>query len=164
MPEAQFKDVEKDDLKRLNEMVNDAEVSQYLNLIPPLPMEKTEAFFKHVGELGGKWWCIINGGKTVGSVGLLPDGPGTKLAHSASFFIYLVKEVRGRGFGKAAMEHMLSEGRKRGYKRVQCTVVKDNRKAVDLYLSVGFEIEGIKRRAFKDGVEYHDMLVMGMLL
>lgn len=55
-----------------------------------------------------------------------------------SFAIALYKAYRGMGIGTALMQTMLSELKKRGYKKASLSVQKENY-AVRLYQAVGFE-------------------------
>jgi hypothetical protein len=40
-----FEPARESDIERLNRIVNEPDVVRYLDLIPPVPLEKTQAFF-----------------------------------------------------------------------------------------------------------------------
>jgi RimJ/RimL family protein N-acetyltransferase len=152
------------DLPRLNELVNRPEIARYLNLIPPVPLQKTLDFADFARSRNTLWWCIRAEGRIVGSVGLIPEPVGTKLAHGATLFVYIEPACWGRGIGGRAVDHALQEARKNGFLRVECAVVEENAAAVALYEAHGFRREGRKVRAFLDEEGFHDLLMMGALL
>ncbi|MGE3799307.1 MAG: GNAT family N-acetyltransferase [Thermomicrobiales bacterium] len=51
---------------------------------------------------------------------------------------------RGRGVGKALVEHLLAAARQRGYKRVVCETNHDWHDAIALYLACGFRETGAR--------------------
>jgi RimJ/RimL family protein N-acetyltransferase len=77
---------------------------------------------------------------------------------------YVVMGVRtsyaGRGIGKALLEAAKDEAVERGLRRLELTVMTHNRRALNLYLACGFEVEGLRRDALTVGSEYY----MGLLL
>lgn len=159
-----FHAVGEGDLEDLNEIVNEPEVARYLELIPPVPMKKTVDFAAHMRSIGGRWWTIRVDGGTVGGIGIIPNPLDSKLAHVATFFIYLREEVWNTGLGGKSMEYLVSEARKLGLKRLECVVVRVNERAIRLYERYGFEIEGCRRDAFRGSEGFTDLLQMGLLM
>ncbi len=82
-----------------------------------------------------------------------------------SMMIYLHQDFHGVGLGTAMTEEILMLAKRRGLHRIGLEVVEDNGAAVALYKKRRFEVEGVLRDAYfgEDG-EYHNMLVMGILL
>ncbi len=152
------------DLVRLNELVNEPEIVRYLNLIPPVPFQKTHDFWIFVQGRGSLLWCIRDGERIIGVIGALPEDPGTKISHVAVFFIYLEQACWGMGIGEKAMRFLEDEVRDRGYSRLECSVAAPNSRALRLYEKAGFTREGVKRKAFRDDDGYVDLVVMGKLL
>ncbi|MDD1719666.1 MAG: GNAT family N-acetyltransferase [Methanoregulaceae archaeon] len=157
----QFIPATRQDLPSLNSMVNDPEVSRYLNLIPPVPMESTLAFWDRVESGQGKVWCIHGGGGIIGCAGIWPNQPGTKIAHTAAFFLYLKPAWWGRGIGDLAMHHLETQALAKGFLRLECHVAAGNARAIRLYERHGFVREGLMRRAFLDGNQFSDLVMMG---
>ncbi|MGL4851003.1 MAG: GNAT family N-acetyltransferase [Clostridium sp.] len=62
--------------------------------------------------------------------------------------IGIVKEFRGKGFGKKLMNEVIEDSKKYGYERLEIDVRKDNERAVALYIELKFEI----RRVLKDAL------------
>lgn len=56
--------------------------------------------------------------------------------------IYLHERFRGRGIGRAALQHMMAEARRLGIKALHLEVDQDNRPARKLYQALGFESRG----------------------
>jgi putative acetyltransferase len=152
------------DLVRLNELVNEPEIARYLNLIPPVPFQKTLDFWRFIQGRGSLLWCIRDEFRTIGCIGVLPEDPDSKISHVAVFFIYLEPACWGRGIGEKALRFLEAEVRDRGYLRLECSVATPNSRAVRLYEKAGFSREGIKRKAFRDDDVYADLVMMGKLL
>lgn len=78
--------------------------------------------------------------------------------------LYVIKEYRGRGFGKKLMDAVIGEIRKVGeIKKIQLEVITGLKEAVGLYESLGFKIAGVLyRELFIDGV-YYDKYIMELL-
>ena len=159
-----FTRADESDLVRLNELVNEPEIARYLNLIPPVPFQKTLDFWMFIQDRGSLLWCIRDGAGTVGAIGVIPGEPGTKISHAAVFFIYLEPACWGRGIGEKALRFLENEVRDRGYSRLECSVAVPNLRAIRLYEKAGFTREGIKRKAFRDDDGYADLVMMGKLL
>ena len=73
-------------------------------------------------------------------------------AHVANASFMVAPDAAGRGVGRAMGEHALREARAQGYDAMQFNfVVSTNRRAVALWLSLGFRIVGSQPRAFQHG-------------
>jgi len=82
-----------------------------------------------------------------------------------NMMIYLHQNFHGAGLGTVMIEEILMLAKCRGLHRIGLEVVEDNDAAVTLYKKRGFEVEGVLHDAyFGDDGEYHDMLVMGIIL
>lgn len=104
------------------------------------------------------------GGRVIG----VADCRGGKLRanrHTAHLGISLHKDWRERGIGTAMMNSMVEWARGTGIiSRIELEVFAQNARAIHVYEKCGFQIEGVRRRAFlKDG-EYIDGVVMARLL
>jgi putative acetyltransferase len=154
-----------DDLLRMNELVNDPDIARYLNLIPPVSLEKTLAFWEFAGLRKSCIWCVQDRETVVGCFGFIPDEPGTKLSHTAVFFVYLETAYQGKSIGMRAIQHLEAEARDRGFLRLECSAAESNIRAIRLYERAGFLREGVKRKAFREeNGRYMDLIVMGKLL
>jgi L-amino acid N-acyltransferase YncA len=83
-------------------------------------------------------------------------------AHVANAAFMVATDTRGRGIGRTMAEHCLNEARALGFRAMQFNfVVSTNEDAIHLWKSLGFEIAGTLRRAFKHPDRgYVDVYVM----
>ncbi|PTX63307.1 RimJ/RimL family protein N-acetyltransferase [Melghirimyces profundicolus] len=95
--------------------------------------------------------------RLVGTVGFFRNR-GAKTRHKGLVWgMYTTPEVRGRGIGKALLESLLNRVRSRpGLEQVHITVAADNRPAIGLYQSMGFEVYGREEKALKLPDRYVD--------
>jgi ribosomal protein S18 acetylase RimI-like enzyme len=65
----------------------------------------------------------------------------------------VMPEARGSGGGRALLDHIVEHARKHGCHKVELEVWTDNARAISLYATSGFEVEGLKRDHYrrKDG-------------
>jgi ribosomal protein S18 acetylase RimI-like enzyme len=70
----------------------------------------------------------------------------------------------GRGVGRELLAAAEREARRRGLHRLELTVMTDNLRALSLYLSNGFQVEGLRCQALVRGGTVIDEYYMGKLL
>ena len=80
-------------------------------------------------------------GRVLASVGVHPTG--IEGVHNLG--MWLLPEVRERGWGRRLAEAALREADARGIRKVELEVFPDNGRALALYASSRFEIEGVRR-------------------
>ena len=70
-----------------------------------------------------------------------------------TFGMAVMPEARGTGGGRALLDHIVDYARRQGCHKVELEVWVDNARAISLYATSGFEVEGIKRDHYrrKDG-------------
>jgi len=161
---ASFRRVREQDLKRLNDIVNEPEVAVHLALNRPVRMSDTRRFFEANRRAGTLWYGIWAGELLVGSCSMARGRKGTKIEHLAELGISIDFEHWGMGFGDAAMDHMVRVAKRLGLKRLELLVEERNLRAQALYRRHGFTFEGVKRRGYRSGRRYYDMYLMGRLL
>ncbi len=159
-----FREVTGNDLEAMNRLVNNEDIARYLDLIPPVPMSKTIDFWNFALSRGAMLWCIVRGNEIIGCVGIVPEDSDGRMSHAGVFFIYILKEYWGRGYGGLAVDYALTRAECTGLKRIECIVAAENRRGRSLYEKKGFRVEGVKKAAFFDGEEYSDVLMMGKIL
>ncbi|HEY7608901.1 MAG TPA: GNAT family N-acetyltransferase [Alphaproteobacteria bacterium] len=101
-------------------------------------------------------WCDIHVPKP------RPERPG--FAHVGALGMGLDAEYRGRGLGEALLRAALVHASRIGLERVELQVFPDNTAARALYRKVGFDVEGVRRRARKIDGRYDDLVQMALLL
>jgi RimJ/RimL family protein N-acetyltransferase len=158
-----FRPVRVGDLRRLNELVNDREVARFLQVVPPVSLKSTRDFYGKCRRERVLWSAVVVDGVVAGSVNLRRK-EAKKSRHAADIGIALAREYWGRGVGAAAMDYLIGRVREMGLKRVELAVEDGNRRAIRLYKSRGFAVEGRLRKAVKSSGRYHDTLLMARLL
>lgn len=101
--------------------------------------------------------------QVVGSAGLHLS-PRPRVKHCAALGISVHDAYQGMGVGRALMANLVEAAdRWLNLVRIELEVYADNQRAIKLYESFGFVVEGRKRKnAFRDG-QYVDSLIMGRL-
>ncbi|MEH2417237.1 GNAT family N-acetyltransferase [Nostoc sp.] len=87
-----------------------------------------------------------------------------KLRHKAYISsMYVQQEYRGKGIGKLLLNELIE--RAKAINEVEILlldIVKSNFLAKQLYLSLGFQIYGIEKMAYKFNNQYFDLELMGL--
>ena len=87
------------------------------------------------------------------------------IRHAVMLGMSVDKDWRGQGIGSELMAQAITWAKSTNIvSRIELAVFERNEKAIRLYHKFGFEIEGKRRKVgFRDG-EYHDGLIMALLL
>jgi RimJ/RimL family protein N-acetyltransferase len=141
--------------------------SEYLIL---LPFEITETAWKMRGRIKRAMLVPTSlelvaeaAGEIIGYV-TASTSPRQRLAHSLDFGIIISKDWRNNGLGRHMLTYMIEWARTvRQLERIELHVHSENKAAIALYSSLGFELEGRRLKAIKyeDG-RYMDDLIMGL--
>lgn len=114
-----------------------------------------KSVFFLVGEVDGK--IVANC-----SVGLVMNKKRYK--HRATLGIAVTKDYWRLGIGKSLMNECIEWCKREGVEQLELGVVAENERAIAMYESLGFEIQGTKKRALKysDGTyaDEHFMLLL----
>lgn len=76
------------------------------------------------------------------------------------FNICVAKTAQGQGFGKALVQHFLSQGQARGAAEALLEVRSSNFTAIALYQNLGFAINGVRKGYYTAAVGTEDALLM----
>lgn len=87
-------------------------------------------------------------GKVAGTAGIEAVGKKYKLKHRAEFGISILKEYWGLGLGKALANACIQCAKEAGYEQLELNVVAENKRALSLYQSLGFEEFGRNPKGF----------------
>jgi RimJ/RimL family protein N-acetyltransferase len=155
--------IEEQDLLRLNEMLWDPDVSQFLSMTWPEPLAGTKAWWEGVRRNPSTAAFAIDtlAGDLIGVCSLEDVNP---RARSAGLGIWIGKPYWDQGYGTDAVRTLCRFGfREMNLQRIGLAVYETNPRGVRAYERVGFKEEGRRRRAhFADG-RYIDVIVMGIL-
>ena len=105
-------------------------------------------------------WVLEDGGRVVGHADVHEAGSGV-----LSLGIAILPEARGLGGGRALLEAIVEHGRAWGAHKLELEVWSDNGRAIALYASAGFDVEGLRRDHYRrrDG-SLRSALLMARLL
>lgn len=86
-----------------------------------------------------------------------------RVNHSLYIALGILRNYRGKGRGRALMNKIDEWSQNNNIKRVELTVICDNKKAINLYKYVGFKIEGIKESSLKIEDKFVDEYYMAKI-
>ena len=160
-----LREVREEDILILHHWINEREIIRSTNSYRPISSIEQKAWFNNIDYFKNNFVFIIellNEKKVIGTCGLYdPDF----IARKAELRIKIFEQnMRGKGYGKMAMNQLISFGfNDANLNRIWLKVLDNNKSAISLYKKVGFEKEGIlKKDMFITGI-YHDVVVMGLL-
>lgn len=84
--------------------------------------------------------------------------------HSIYCVVGLRQKYSGQGIGKQLLNTLISWAELNHFHRIELTVMEHNKKAISLYKSCGFEVEGIKRNSMNVGDSYINEFYMSKLI
>ena len=91
-------------------------------------------------------------GKHIGNCSLMEIAPYKRYAHRCEVAIALYQEYCGCGIGKVMMQTVLDVAKELGYEQAELEVISDNKGAIAMYESLGFEKYGV----FPNNMKYSD--------
>ncbi|MCL7749176.1 GNAT family N-acetyltransferase [Halalkalibacter alkaliphilus] len=88
-----------------------------------------------------------------------------KMQHKAAIgSVFIAEEARGQGLGKKLFIYVMEEAQAQGIEQLQLVVAAHNKKAKQLYESIGFQVYGFEKRALKINEKYVDEEYMMKIL
>jgi L-amino acid N-acyltransferase YncA len=100
----------------------------------------------------------------VGFASLSPWGKRPAYATSVEDSVYVHRDHRGRGIGKALLGELLEVATAHGFHAVFARIVGDQAASTKLHESLGFEIVGTEREVGRKFGRWLDVVVMELLL
>lgn len=160
--------VERSDLEKFVEWINDPEVTVGLTLFLPMSSVDEEKWFEGVMQRPQEQKPLVIDMK---------KGDGWRLIGNSSFFDFdwvarsaevgiMIgdKSVWNQGYGTEVMTLLLRHGFKTlNLNRIYLRVYAENERAIRTYEKVGFVHEGRKRQAVYKNGKYSDILMMSVL-
>jgi L-phenylalanine/L-methionine N-acetyltransferase len=147
------------DAEDINEMRRQVEVRVTTLALATETILYTETFLRNLG-IDDHILVAETDGKVVGMIGLhLFKNP--RQRHLASLGMTVRKEYQGKGIGKELMENILDLADNwLMLVRIELDVTEYNERAIHLYKSFGFEVEGKKKYSIIKEGTYADLLIM----
>lgn len=146
----------KEDIARIAEIWNEVIEFGFFPADRKMSIEEAKEYFASQTKT-----CVaLKDGKICGVYILHPNGEG-HLKHTANASYAVARDERGKGIGRALVEHSLEEAKRCGFKAMQYNaVVNSNERAIKLYESLGFEKVGVVKNGYKwNDEKYEDMTV-----
>ena len=129
---------------------------------PPVDVEARAERYRELIAEGGlaAAWVLDDGGAVVGGASVRERARGVLYVGMS-----VLPDARGRGGGRAFLDAIVEHARVAGAHKVELEVWVDNARAIALYVSSGFEVEGLRRNLYRrrDG-RLRSTLVMARLL
>jgi len=129
----------------------------YLAKLEGFPMDETISFMKNTIEKKIPFLLAVNA-DTNEVVGWCDAQPKTeKIGYLG---LGLLKDYRGRGIGKGLVYAILEKGRRFGYEQIDLEVRGSNKRAINLYQSLGFSEVGTIKNGLTLGSITDDVIQM----
>jgi [ribosomal protein S18]-alanine N-acetyltransferase len=114
---------------------------------PPVDVAARVERFRALIESYGPDTLLVleHGGEIVGHAGINTTHAEGVLA----FGMAILPEARGRSGGRDLLEAVVEYARSRGAHKVELEVWPGNARAISLYASAGFEVEGLRRDHYR---------------
>ncbi|ASK60997.1 GNAT family N-acetyltransferase [Virgibacillus phasianinus] len=89
-----------------------------------------------------------------------------KLQHRANIFaMYVTPKKQGKGIGKSLLQEVIETAKLTDeIEKLNLTVVKTNKKAKQLYSTLGFQTFGLEEKALKINGSYYDEEYMALVI
>jgi ribosomal protein S18 acetylase RimI-like enzyme len=140
-----------------------AREQRYFARVEAPPLESSLAFWGGVIEQGWPFEIAVDDDLVIGWCDIIPE-PHPPHRHAGILGMGLHPDCRGKGIGKRLLAATVEDARRVGLERIELNVYASNARAKRLYESMGFVVEGTRRRHRKlDGV-YEDNVLMARLL
>jgi putative acetyltransferase len=139
-----------------------AEENRWIGTEPGFDVEERTARVRASIEAGeARWLLEEDDGEVIGTLGVHP----THARGVVSLGMAIVAPARGRGGGRVLMDTVLRHVATTDAHKLELEVWPDNGRAISLYASYGFEVEGLRRNHYRrrDG-SLRSSLIMARLL
>ena len=87
-----------------------------------------------------------------------------RVRHRVNLGISVLKEYWGNGIAKKLINYAIDYSKKNSIKKIELTVRVDNKRALKLYKSLGFFIEGEVKNFFCIDDVYYNCYIMGLFV
>jgi ribosomal protein S18 acetylase RimI-like enzyme len=136
---------------------------RYLAFLEAPPLENVTRFVLNNIEHGYPQFVVASVDTVVGWCDVLPNRTRVIYSHCGTLGVGLLPEFRGRGIGRQLMQRTIDAAFAFSLTRIELTVRESNAKAIGLYKTFGFEIEGLHRNAVCIEGQYENLYSMALL-
>jgi ribosomal protein S18 acetylase RimI-like enzyme len=135
---------------------------KYLAFLQAPAREQSFAFYRSIVENDLCQFVALEGDQVVGWCDILPVSSESR-AHIGILGIGLLVHARHQGLGEELLKAAIAKAWAKGMTRIELSVRASNATAKALYERFGFEVEGVRRKAYLVGGEYEDAYAMALL-
>ncbi len=129
-----------------------------------LDVKKEEEFLQNIQKsITTKMFIYEEDGKIVGICNLRGMDK-KRVRHRVNLGISVLKEYWGNGIAKKLINYAIDYSKKNSIKKIELTVRVDNKRALKLYKSLGFFIEGEVKNFFCIDDVYYNCYIMGLFV
>ena len=139
-----------------------AKEHRYIGFTEGPSVEGVRQFIRSIVEGAGVQMLAVDGDSVVGWCDIMSN-PIEGFRHVGRLGMGLLPGFRGRGLGRRLAVETIRAARAAGMERIELEVFASNARAIALYKSLGFVIEGVKVRSRKLGGQYDDNVCMALL-
>lgn len=129
-----------------------------------LTLEQETAFVRDLRERENGVMLLARIDDEVAAVATLLRPRPSRVRHTAQLGLSVRKKYWGMGLGRTLSEELILDAQELGLTRIELRVRHDNARAISLYETLGFRLEGRLSGAFRVGDVEHDDLIMGLRL
>jgi L-amino acid N-acyltransferase YncA len=115
-------------------------------------------------EAGFPVVVVEDGGEVVAWASAPPYRDRAAYVGVREFSVYAARARRGEGLGRAAMEALIAECRRRGWWKLLSRIFPENEASRALCRSLGFREVGVYRRHARLDGEWRDCVIVELLL
>jgi len=135
---------------------------RYLALTEAPPTAAVREFIRAAIARRVSQFVALDGNQVIGWCDILPNEK-ESFAHVGRLGMGVLPQYRHQGIGRRLAEKTIAHAKGIGLERIELDVYASNKAAIALYQSLGFALEGVKRKGRKlDGI-YDDVVVMGLI-
>jgi RimJ/RimL family protein N-acetyltransferase len=135
----------------------------YIGFVEGPPVERMASFVRSILDGAGVQMLAVTASDQVVGWCDIVRSPHEGFRHVGRLGMGLLADYRNRGLGRALARQTIQAARLAGIERIELEVFASNRRAIVLYTTLGFVIEGTKRRARKLDGRYDDNVCMALL-
>lgn len=139
------------------------EERQYLAATQAPPLKQIINFVQSNIEKGYPQLIASKDNAVIGWCDAIAQIPAER-AHVAKLGMGVLAEFRGKGIGRKLINQCLELSIAFGFEKIELDVYSDNFKAISLYKTIGFQIEGTRENSRKLDGQYQDIALMGKFL
>jgi L-amino acid N-acyltransferase YncA len=109
-------------------------------------------------------WVGVQDGQVVSYGNLLSYSPKDGYRHATENSVYVAQEARGRGLGRAMLEHLLIEAKRLEFHYMIARIFSHNEISIHLHTRLGFRELGLQKKIVRMDEKWFDVLLMDRLI